>query len=88
MTHTNTDIPTLDKNLFTHLPSFVGLNKLRKQHAGQRVETSIIDNALHVCQEYLNSVEHCDIDITLETIPTLSEDQWKVFLRNYYLVIQ
>ncbi|XP_043098250.1 tubulin monoglycylase TTLL3 [Puntigrus tetrazona] len=64
-----------------------GLNKPRKQHANQRVGTSIIDNALHICQEYLNSLEHCDIDITLETIPTLSEQQWKVFLQNYYLVI-
>ncbi|XP_042582172.1 tubulin monoglycylase TTLL3-like isoform X1 [Cyprinus carpio] len=64
-----------------------GLSKARKQHANQRVGTSIIDNALHICQQYLNSLEHCDIDNTLETIPTLSEQQWKVFLRNYYLVI-
>ncbi|XP_026116236.1 tubulin monoglycylase TTLL3 isoform X1 [Carassius auratus] len=64
-----------------------GLSKLRKQHANQTVGTSIIDNALDICQEYLKSLEHCDIDNTLETIPTLSEQQWKVFLRNYYLVI-
>ncbi|XP_050968987.1 tubulin monoglycylase TTLL3 [Labeo rohita] len=64
-----------------------GLSKSRKQHANQRVGTSIIDNALHVCQEYLNSLEHCDIDSTLGTTPTLSEQQWKVFLQNYYLVI-
>ncbi|XP_059416043.1 tubulin monoglycylase TTLL3-like isoform X1 [Carassius carassius] len=64
-----------------------GLSKPRKQHAKQRVGSSIIDNALHVCQEYLNSLEHCDIDMTLETTPTLSEQQWEVFLQNYYLVI-
>uniref|UniRef100_A0A8C1LNA8 Tubulin tyrosine ligase-like family, member 3 n=2 Tax=Cyprinus carpio TaxID=7962 RepID=A0A8C1LNA8_CYPCA len=64
-----------------------GLSKPRKQHAKQRVGSSIIDNALHVCEEYLNSLEHCDIDMTLETTPTLSEQQWKVFLQNYYLVI-
>ncbi|KAK9973494.1 hypothetical protein ABG768_024221 [Culter alburnus] len=64
-----------------------GPSKRRKQHTNQRVGTSLIDNALHVCQEYLNSLEHCDIDITLETTPTLSEQQWKVFLQNYYLVI-
>ncbi|CAM4626620.1 unnamed protein product [Leuciscus chuanchicus] len=64
-----------------------GLSKRRKQHTNQRVGTSLIDNALRVCQEYLNSLEHCDIDITLETTPTLSEQQWKVFLKNYYLVI-
>ncbi|KAG1942647.1 protein monoglycylase TTLL8 [Pimephales promelas] len=65
----------------------IGLSKRRKQHTNQRVGTSLIDNALHVCQEYLNSLEHCDIDVTLETTPTLSEQQWKVFLQNYYLVI-
>lgn len=68
--------------------SFVGVTKPRKKHTNQRVGVSLIDNALHVCQEYLNSLEHCDIDVTLQTVPNLSEEQWKVFLQNYYLVIQ
>nr|XP_055069344.1 tubulin monoglycylase TTLL3 [Misgurnus anguillicaudatus] len=63
-----------------------GLSKPRK-HTNQKVGTWLIDNALHVCQDYLNSLEHCDIDVNLEAVPTLSEDQWKVFLQNYYLVI-
>ncbi|XP_057183798.1 tubulin monoglycylase TTLL3 [Triplophysa rosa] len=67
--------------------TFPGVSKPRKKHTNQRVGVSLIDNALHVCQEYLNSLEHCDIDVNLQTVPTLSEEQWKVFLQNYYLVI-
>ncbi|XP_051996421.1 tubulin monoglycylase TTLL3 isoform X2 [Xyrauchen texanus] len=63
------------------------LSKPHKQHTNQKVGTSLIESALHVCKEYLNSLEHCDIDIILEIVHTLSEQQWKVFLQNYYLVI-
>ncbi|XP_056605668.1 tubulin monoglycylase TTLL3 isoform X1 [Triplophysa dalaica] len=70
-----------------HNATFPGVSKPRKKHTNQRVGVSLIDNALHVCQEYLNSLEHCDIDVTLQTVPYLSEEQWKVFLQNYYLII-
>ncbi|XP_056316224.1 tubulin monoglycylase TTLL3 [Danio aesculapii] len=70
-----------------HNAKSCGLRKTRKQHNSQRIETSVIDSALHVCQEYLNSLEHCDIDNNLETNSTISEQQWKVFLQNYYLVV-
>uniref|UniRef100_A0A4W4F602 Tubulin monoglycylase TTLL3-like n=1 Tax=Electrophorus electricus TaxID=8005 RepID=A0A4W4F602_ELEEL len=52
-----------------------------------RVGAGLIDTALHVCQEYLNSLDHRDIDIALETPPTLSDQQWEDFIHSYYLVI-
>ena len=48
----------------------------------------MIDRALHVCQEFLNSLEHGDIDVTMETFTSLTGEQWAEFLRDYYLVVQ
>ena len=48
----------------------------------------MIDSALHVCQEFLNSLEHGDIDVTVETFTSLTGEQWTEFLRDYYLVEQ
>ncbi|KAG7252632.1 hypothetical protein CRUP_001006, partial [Coryphaenoides rupestris] len=47
----------------------------------------MIDRALHVCQEFINSLEHGDIDITMETRTSLIGQQWAEFLRDYYLVV-
>ncbi|KAK2858256.1 hypothetical protein Q7C36_006175 [Tachysurus vachellii] len=63
-----------------------GLETLKPQ-SKQRIGVGLIKTALRVCQEYLNNLEHCDIDISLETPPTLSEQQWTNFLHSYYLVI-
>ncbi|XP_026801286.3 tubulin monoglycylase TTLL3 isoform X2 [Pangasianodon hypophthalmus] len=70
-----------------HVKQPQGLDKRHKPHAKHRIGVGLIETALRVCQEYLNSLEHCDIDISLETPPTLSEQQWTNFLHSYYLVI-
>ncbi|XP_076012503.1 tubulin monoglycylase TTLL3 [Genypterus blacodes] len=64
---------------------------------GQRVKSNtvehrfvcpqIIDIALHVCQEFLNGLEHSDIDVTMETPPSVKEQQWSQFLHDYYAVV-
>ncbi|XP_071775568.2 tubulin monoglycylase TTLL3 [Centroberyx gerrardi] len=51
------------------------------------VGPGMIDRALHVCQEFLNILEHSDIDVTVETPPSLTEQQWEQFLQDYYLVV-
>lgn len=48
----------------------------------------MIDSALKVCQDFLDSLEHNDIDIALETPPSLTEQEWLEFIHNYYLVVQ
>lgn len=48
----------------------------------------MIDKALHVCQEFLNSLDHIDIDVTMETPPSLTEQQLAKFMHDYYLVVQ
>lgn len=48
----------------------------------------MIDRALKVCQEFLESVEHRDIDISLETPDTLTQEDWTEFIDNYYCVVQ
>lgn len=52
----------------------------------QNVGPGIIATALHVCQEFLSVLEHGDID--LETSPSVEEQQWTEFLRQYYMVVQ
>lgn len=52
------------------------------------VGPGIIDTALRVCQEFLSVLEHSDIDITVETPPSVEEKQWAEFLQDYYMVVQ
>ncbi|CAL8339280.1 unnamed protein product [Merluccius merluccius] len=58
-----------------------------RQAARRFVAPGMIDRALHVCQEFLDSQEHGDIDITMETFTSLTGQQWAQFLRDYYLVV-
>lgn len=54
----------------------------------QFVGPGMIDIALHVCQEFLSVLEHGDIDVTVETPPSVEERQWEEFLQDYYRVVQ
>uniref|UniRef100_A0A8D0B2B3 Tubulin tyrosine ligase-like family, member 3 n=1 Tax=Sander lucioperca TaxID=283035 RepID=A0A8D0B2B3_SANLU len=51
------------------------------------VGPAMIDMALHVCQEFLSVLEHVDIDVTVETPPSVEEQQWAEFLQDYYMVV-
>ncbi|XP_056129470.1 tubulin monoglycylase TTLL3 [Lampris incognitus] len=60
----------------------------RRKHAECRsVGPVMIDRALHVCQEFLSRLEHSDIDVSMETPPALTEQQWAEFLQDYGLVV-
>lgn len=43
--------------------------------------------ALKVCEDYLDSLEHRDIDISLEMPYKYTEEQWKEFIHNYYRIV-
>ncbi|XP_034442088.1 tubulin monoglycylase TTLL3 isoform X1 [Hippoglossus hippoglossus] len=55
--------------------------------AHRSVGPEMIDTALHVCEEFLSVLEHGDIDVTVQTPPTVEEQQWAEFLRDYYMVV-
>lgn len=58
-------------------------------NVGRRsVGAGTIDMALHACQQFLRVLEHCDIDVTIETPPAAQEQQWAKFLQDYYMVVQ
>ncbi|XP_029630758.1 tubulin monoglycylase TTLL3 isoform X3 [Salmo trutta] len=61
--------------------------KACKRRAMSLVASKMIDSALKVCQDFLDSLEHSDIDIALETPPSLTEQEWLEFIHNYYLVV-
>lgn len=52
------------------------------------VGPELIDTALHVCQEFLNILDHRDIDVTVETSASVEEQHWVEFLQDYYMVVQ
>lgn len=51
----------------------------------QFISAGVIDTALRVCQQYLSVLEHCDIDVTIETP---QDENWGAFLQDYYKVVQ
>uniref|UniRef100_A0A3Q3MQV3 Tubulin monoglycylase TTLL3-like n=1 Tax=Mastacembelus armatus TaxID=205130 RepID=A0A3Q3MQV3_9TELE len=60
----------------------------RKQSKSKpMVLSQMIDCALKVCQEFLESLEHRDIDISLDTAQTLTKEEWAKFIDSYYLVV-
>lgn len=58
-----------------------------KRPAVSLVSPRIIESALQVCKDFLDSLEHNDIDISMETPPTLTDQEWSEFIHNYYLVV-
>ncbi|XP_040889377.1 tubulin monoglycylase TTLL3-like [Toxotes jaculatrix] len=58
-----------------------------RQRSKPMVFSQMIDSALKVCQQFLESLEHSDIDISLETPQTLTRDEWARFIDSYYLVV-
>lgn len=48
----------------------------------------MIDKALKVCQGFLDSLEHIDIDISLDAPQSFTEEEWDEFIDSYYLVVQ
>ncbi|XP_034068128.1 tubulin monoglycylase TTLL3-like isoform X2 [Gymnodraco acuticeps] len=59
--------------------------KRSKQRSRPMDLSKMITSALKVCQEFLESLEHCDIDRNLET--PLTEEQWEEFIHSYQLVV-
>ncbi|XP_062853039.1 tubulin monoglycylase TTLL3-like isoform X2 [Trichomycterus rosablanca] len=54
--------------------------------ARTKIPSKVIDTALKVCQDVLDTYEHKDIDNVYDF--TLTEEQWSEFLHNYYLAVQ
>ncbi|XP_064422275.1 tubulin tyrosine ligase 3 [Latimeria chalumnae] len=68
--------------------AFIGpeVKKLPKRKTGI-VPAWLIKTALHACEEYLNGMEHNDIDVSPEASPAVAESEWEVFVQQYYQVV-
>nr|XP_014353246.1 PREDICTED: tubulin monoglycylase TTLL3 [Latimeria chalumnae] len=62
------------------------VKKLPKRKTGI-VPAWLIKTALHACEEYLNGMEHNDIDVSPEASPAVAESEWEVFVQQYYQVV-
>ncbi|XP_072928850.1 tubulin monoglycylase TTLL3 isoform X1 [Hemitrygon akajei] len=54
---------------------------------GGVVSVKLIETALRACEEYLNTMDHKDIDVSLDTPPAVTEKCWEETIRQYYQVI-
>ncbi|TMS19093.1 Tubulin monoglycylase TTLL3 [Larimichthys crocea] len=61
--------------------------KQSKRRSRPVVLSQMIDSALKVCQDYLESLQHSDIDISPETPQIVTEEEWTEFIDSYYLVV-
>ncbi|XP_034387894.1 tubulin monoglycylase TTLL3-like isoform X2 [Cyclopterus lumpus] len=63
------------------------VRKRSKLQSSPVVLSQMINSALKVCHQFLESLEHRDIDIHLETPQTLTEEEWAEFISGYNLVV-
>ncbi|KAG8007885.1 Tubulin monoglycylase TTLL3 [Nibea albiflora] len=63
--------------------AFIELDNAERRCVGP----GMIDMALRTCEEFLNVLEHGDIDVTVDTHPSVEEQQWAEFLQDYYMVV-
>ncbi|XP_034724258.1 tubulin monoglycylase TTLL3-like isoform X2 [Etheostoma cragini] len=61
--------------------------KLGKRHSRPVVLSKMVKSALKMCHEFLESLQHNDIDMNLETPQTLTKEEWAEFINSYYLVV-
>lgn len=54
----------------------------------QFVGASVIETALRTCEYFLSVLDHCDIDVSVDTPPSVLAQQWADFLHDYYMVAQ
>ncbi|XP_022600767.1 tubulin monoglycylase TTLL3-like [Seriola dumerili] len=62
-------------------------SRRNKRQFRPMVLSQMIDSALKVCQEFLDIMEHNDIDMSLGTPQTLTNEEWEQFIDSYYLVV-
>ncbi|GCB85804.1 hypothetical protein scyTo_0026475, partial [Scyliorhinus torazame] len=58
------------------------------QKKGGVVPVQLVETALRACEEYLNAMDHKDIDVSLDTPPAVTERCWEETIQQYYEVIQ
>ncbi|XP_067908049.1 tubulin monoglycylase TTLL3 isoform X2 [Heterodontus francisci] len=54
---------------------------------GGVVPVQLVETALRACEEYLNTMDHKDIDVSLDTPPAVTEQCWEETIQQYYEVI-
>lgn len=52
------------------------------------VPSTALDTAIVIVENYFSTLEHEDIDTPLLNNGILSAEQWDVFIKQYYQVIQ
>ncbi|KAJ0023368.1 hypothetical protein NQD34_003267, partial [Periophthalmus magnuspinnatus] len=64
----------------------VQYNRKQSKQSQTQLLPEMIDFALKVCEDFLSSLQHSDID-GWETTLKPTDEQWTEFLQNYYLIV-
>lgn len=72
-----------EEQVLLYLPSFSVL--VSGLHT---VGASVIETALQTCEHFLSVLDHCDIDVSVDTPPSALAQHWAEFLHDYYMVAQ
>ncbi|XP_054641026.1 tubulin monoglycylase TTLL3-like isoform X2 [Dunckerocampus dactyliophorus] len=67
--------------------SFVSLSFSISEPSEPVIIPKMINTALKVCQAFLESLEHADIDTSLDPYQSLTKEEWEEFIDSYYLVV-
>uniref|UniRef100_A0A665UW97 Tubulin tyrosine ligase-like family, member 3 n=1 Tax=Echeneis naucrates TaxID=173247 RepID=A0A665UW97_ECHNA len=71
-----------DEGLSSHRPF-----REKRRKSGPMALSQMIETALKVCQEFLDNLEHNDIEMNMEMPQILTKEEWAQFIDSYYAVV-
>ncbi|KAJ8046689.1 Tubulin monoglycylase TTLL3 [Holothuria leucospilota] len=78
---------TDDKATSTVTPGQTSGKPSKPKKPAPSVSTSVLDTAIKIVEDYFSNLEHEDLDKPLSCKDILTEEEWDVFIKQYYQVV-
>ncbi|XP_078270201.1 tubulin tyrosine ligase 3-like isoform X3 [Rhinoraja longicauda] len=76
----------INKEMTSHFSANEAFQR-EPQRKGGIVSVKLIETALRACEDHLNTMDHKDIDVSLDTPPAVTEKCWEEAIQQYYKVV-